>query len=349
MVTTKVDRTKNVSSYQPSNNISEQVYKSQLYTNLNLNANETFPIQRHVVTNKNVDINNPFMIFHQNVRGLKVKTNELMLQLLTEAPHLICLTEHHLKNYELDVTPISKYKLGANYCRKNLKNGGVCIYIQENLKYTNINLQKHCKEQDMEISAVQLKPNKKNTVMLCVYSAPSGDFDYFLNKFDNILDSLHNYKTELIICGNININYLDNNNKKKQLDYLLGTYNLIGIVYFPTRTTNNSATLIDNIFIDNMRNYSIKPCINGLYDYNAQLITLSNFSLPISISEPTYIRNINKNTIAEFQLQLSWEQWDNIFGNNNVNYMFNNFLNTFLRCYYSCFPKKEIKSNNTHN
>ena len=29
--------------------------------------------------------------------------------------------------------------------------------------------------------------------------------------------------------------------------------------------------------------------------------------------------------------------------------MFNNFLNTYLRCYYSSFLKKEIKSNATHN
>jgi len=50
------------------------------------------------------------------MRGLKGKTNEIMLSLLAEAPHLICLTEHHLKNYEIDATPISNYKLGAKYC-----------------------------------------------------------------------------------------------------------------------------------------------------------------------------------------------------------------------------------------
>jgi hypothetical protein len=111
-------------------------------------------MRRHEITNTNGDINNLFKIFHQNIRGLKGKTNELMLQLLTEAPHLICLTVHRLKNYELDATPISKYKQGANYCRKNLKNGGVCIYIQEALKFTHINLQKHCKDQDIEIAAV---------------------------------------------------------------------------------------------------------------------------------------------------------------------------------------------------
>jgi len=120
-------------------------------------------------------------------------------------------------------------------------------------------------------------------------------------------------------------------------------------VYFPTRTANNSATLIDSIFIDNRRHYTIKPHINALSDHDAQLITLNSFSLPLSNTEPSYIRNINKNTTAEFQLQLSWEQWGNIFGNNNVNDMFNNFLNTYLRCYYSSFSKKEMKSNVTQN
>jgi len=94
-----------------------------------------------------------------------------MLSLLTEAPHLICLTEQHLNNDVIDVTPICNYKLGAKYCRKKLKNGGVCIYIQEALKFTTICLQKHCKEQDIEISAVQLKLNKKNVIIFCVCRA----------------------------------------------------------------------------------------------------------------------------------------------------------------------------------
>jgi exonuclease III len=247
MVASKVERTKkNVSSPLPSDNNPKQIYGPQLCTNLqlnlNTNANESFTNHRHATTNKNDDTKNILKIFHQNIRGLKGKKDELMLHLHTDAPHLICLTEHHLKKYELDVTPVSKYKLGANYCRTNLKYGGVCIFIKENLKFTNINLHKHCKEQDMEIAAIQLKLNKINTVILCVYGAPSGDFDCFLNKLDNILNSLHCFKTEFIICGDININYLENSNKKKKLDYILGTYNL-----FPTRTTNSSATLIDNI------------------------------------------------------------------------------------------------------
>jgi hypothetical protein len=50
-----------------------------------------------------------------------------MFHLLTEAPHLICLTEHYLKSFEMDATPIHEQKLGAKYCRMKFKNGGVCI------------------------------------------------------------------------------------------------------------------------------------------------------------------------------------------------------------------------------
>jgi hypothetical protein len=50
---------------------------------------------------------------------------------------------------------------------------------------------------------------------------------------------------------------------------------------------------------------------------------------------------MNNKNYEEFQKLLSWESWENIFENNNVNIMFNNFHNTYLRCFYTCFPKKE--------
>jgi hypothetical protein len=110
---------------------------------------------------KNDYINNSFIIYHQNIRGLKGKINEFILSLLAEAPHLICFTDNHLKDYELNNMHIPKYKLGANYCRKNLKEGGVCIYVHETLKFTNISLPKYSKEKDIEIAAIQLNIQKK--------------------------------------------------------------------------------------------------------------------------------------------------------------------------------------------
>jgi hypothetical protein len=50
--------------------------------------------------------------------------------------------------------------------------------------------------------------------------------------------------------------------------------NLKGIVNFPTRVTQISTSLIDNIFIDKNINYSVSPYINGLSDHAAQLLIL---------------------------------------------------------------------------
>jgi hypothetical protein len=72
--------------------------------------------------NKNNDINKPFKIFHQNIRGVQGKINELMISLLNEKPNIICLTEHHLTDYEMGALYIPKYKLGAGYGRKKFKN-----------------------------------------------------------------------------------------------------------------------------------------------------------------------------------------------------------------------------------
>ena len=147
---------------------------------------------------------------------------------------------------------------------------------------------------------------------------------------------------EFILCGDLNINYIGTNNKKTQLDNLLKTYNLIGTVHFPTRIASTSISSVDIIFVDSRNSYTIKPYINGLSDHDAHLLKLNNLAQPIGIIKPIYTSSINKRPIAEFQSLLSWEQWDNVFGVNNVNIMFNNFLNTYLRCYYASFVKKKI-------
>jgi hypothetical protein len=45
--------------------------------------------------------------------------------------------------------------------------------------------------------------------------------------------------------------------------------------------------------------------------------------------------------IREFKLNLSYENWENVFNpecDNDINVIFNNFFNTYLRIFYSSFP-----------
>jgi hypothetical protein len=101
-----------------------------------------------------------------------------------------------------------------------------------------------------------------------------GWFYIFLKQLDLILQKLYNNKYNIIICGDVNVNYLINNNQRSQLDAVLHSYNLVGIVKFPTRFGLNSQTAIDNVFIDTSTSgkYDLYALINGLSDHDAQLL-----------------------------------------------------------------------------
>lgn len=109
------------------------------------------------------------------------------------------------------------------------------------------------------------------------------------------------------------------------------------------RTENESFTARDNIFVDISRNCTIHPLINGLSDSDAQLIGLNNVVIPNQASKTYLIRNINRFTTADFQIQISYENLENIFSEKDVNSPFNNFLNTYLRLFDSSFNKKNRK------
>jgi hypothetical protein len=95
--------------------------------------------------------------------------------------------------------------------------------------------------------------------------------------------------------------------------------------------------------------YTIKSCPNGLSDHDGQILTLLNLPIPPKSIKHIHTIKSDNNTVTDFQIQLSYEQWENVFGSNNVNEIFNNFLNTYLRCYYSSFNKKTTKNLHDNN
>jgi hypothetical protein len=68
-----------------------------------------------------------------------------------------------------------------------------------------------------------------------------------------MLRHVYNKKSEFLICVDINIVYLNENNKKRQIKPLLTTYNLSHTINFATRTPNISSRAIDNVFMDSTR------------------------------------------------------------------------------------------------
>jgi exonuclease III len=115
---------------------------------------------------------------------LKKKIDELKSSINPKLPHILCFSEHHLKNFELEQINVDGYNLGATHCRQVIKRGGVCIFVRNNLNYTNIDLSAYCKDQDIDICALNLELTFSNLRIMTVYRAPTGNFELFLTRLD---------------------------------------------------------------------------------------------------------------------------------------------------------------------
>jgi hypothetical protein len=103
------------------------------------------------------------------------------------------------------------------------------------------------------------------------------------------------------------------------------------------------------IYTSIRRNYTINLVINGLSDHDAQMILISNIKSPGQVCSPQYIRDYSNYNIFKFQELLSYERWDNVFVSDDVNIIFNAFLNTYLNIFHSCFIKKKVTPKFNHN
>jgi hypothetical protein len=99
--------------------------------------------------------------------------------------------------------------------------GGICNFVNQKLNFMNFDLRKFSQEWDIEAGAVKLLVNSHNICMLCTYRAPSGNFAYFVDKLEMILNLLYSNNTQLIICGDINY-LIDNDNKKNPSGFCIG-------------------------------------------------------------------------------------------------------------------------------
>jgi hypothetical protein len=148
----------------------------------------------HNVTNdlRKASYNKSLKIFHQNIRGLRNKYNELFCHLLHDCPHILCLSEHHLIKAELQLIHFTDYLLGAKYCRKTFLKGGVCIFVSKHFKYKIINTDEYNIDKDIKTCAIQLDSIYNKVCILTIYRSPKGNFKHFLKQLDLILQKLHN-------------------------------------------------------------------------------------------------------------------------------------------------------------
>jgi hypothetical protein len=195
----------------------------------------------------------------------------------------------------------------------------VYLFVRNDLCFSHVDLSNYCVEKIVEICAVKIESNGLRLVIVCLYRSPSGDFCQFLNLLEQVLLFLYTPFIEFLICGDFNVDYLLNDNRKQQLSVVFNTFNIIHTVNFPTRLQNNHASAIDNVFVNESRLSSCitLPLCNALSDHDAQCFILDKYFATVNKTKNKSrnkfkSRLMTSETINCFTEQISYEIWNEL-------------------------------------
>ena len=231
--------------------------------------------------------NQAFATLHCNIRSLSANPYKLqvMLSELSFPFQLIGLTETKLKT---DQIPLTNFDIeGYNFISQpSLSNaGGSGIYIQNNL-----NLRSDFSVSTSEFEALWIEvQNQTNSNIICgvLYRHHHGNLDNFIQYLNPILDKITQENKFCLIMGDFNVDLLkyESHSASDTFTNTLGSYFFQPHILQPTRITDHSATLIDNIFFNSLEHFVISGnIIADITDHLPNFLILNKFSaLPSNI------------------------------------------------------------------
>lgn len=260
---------------------------------------------------------------------------------------ILCLTEIGVKPTLLDSLNINGFALISSFCRPTKKCGGVGIWVRKNLEAKDIDLSNFCKEQGFEVCATSVKINHRVYVVINCYRSPSGNEDIFLNSIIEVLDYLHKPKTYLIVCGDFNFD-LYKNKYFKLLCNALSSFNFSPVVMWPTRVTDTSCTLIDQIFINFQNEGTCCVFDNQISDHRSIFLEIKSLMQQQNISNDIkmFKRDFSENNLLNFENMLCNEDWSYLYSFLNFDDAFEYFYDVFLYYFNISFPIRKRYYNN---
>ena len=290
-------------------------------------------------------------LLHTNIRSLPRNGDELekYLHNIDINFDLIGLTESWLTDDHSEVTYISpEYKM-VNVYRTNKRGGGVTLLIKESLKYKAITELCKCRD-ELESVFVELSPcnfnDKKPVVIGVIYRPPNMDIGAFIEQMNAIMNHSAVQNKRCYIMGDFNINLLNCSTHNLTADFVDNMFaNLyVPLINRPTRLCRTAATLIDNIFTNN---------ISMGYAKSGILRTDISDHLPIfhvtrckkSMSKKAYVKKpvINECTLSNLLYELNNTNWDRILQCDDVNEGFTQFSVTMQESYDKNIPQRICK------
>lgn len=227
----------------------------------------------------------------------------------------MCISETWHNEYNLHCAYFDGYYLASYFHRTIHKHGGVAVYVKTSYEIREL---KHIAdlslEKNIELCGISIPKFKLNCIVLY---RPEGDFDYFLKTLNAVLESTQNNNFNTVICGDFNVNFLNKLSQKRiTIDDLFVSHRFKCLIKEPTRITDHSFSLIDNI-VTNVCDSSIVYSGNiktPFSDHDAQILKLA-INTTKSSPQSIYIskRYFSIENKIYFNNLLKSESWMEVF------------------------------------
>ena len=295
-------------------------------------------------------VNNMLSLIHVNIRSVRKNFSHFdnYLKCLSFSPSIIALSETWLKKGESNLYTLPNYNT-ESLCRSQKSGGGVSIMIKSSLSY-RLRSDLSMINNFSESLFVEIPKNNNNyhkdILIGVIYRPPNENMDIFNDYVTNLLDSLQTENKVIYLCGDFNINLLNSSTHTETDNFLncLYSHSIFPLISKPTRKARNSATLIDNIFTNDIANSEIVSGI--LYTDISDHFPIFCINKGNSVSEAkNYInkRYYSHESTLNFIGDLENINWENVCSTNEAQLAFTMFYEKLCSLYNKHFPIKRVK------
>ena len=202
-----------------------------------------------------------FSICHHDIRSVKKNLDKLetYLNTLGFPFSIVALSETWLLDTTCTLFNLPGHSSLIEQHRRERTGGGVGLFIKDGIQYFE---RPDLKYSDDSLESVFIEVDKdsfllgKNIVIGVIYRPSGTEINLFNKVFKKILIIIQKENKFCYSSGDYNLNILNSENHTQTADFvdLLYSSSYIILITRPTRITQNTATLIDNVFTNNFQN-----------------------------------------------------------------------------------------------
>ena len=275
--------------------------------------------------------NEAFSLMHLNARSLigNFDKFEILLANLRKSFSVIGVTETWLNDLTSDLVNIPGYSFVSNH-RKSKPGGGTSLYLKNNLQYKICFECTYSNPDVIESLFVEINvPQGKNIVVGVIYRPPNQNTAVFIDELNDILINITRGNKLCYIMGDFNLDFLCYNDNVPTQEFIdrLFSYSFYPLISNPMRITSHTATLIDNIFTNQLSDNVFNGIVlNDLSDH-IPIFACFHKDFNPHCQQKAFRRSFSEHNINMFRECLSKINWSNRFNGLDVNNSYDILIN----------------------